>query len=125
MSHFLFLDESGRDHGESPYEVLAGVTVEDRDLWNLVRAIQDSEIKHFGTRYSVGAGELKGKKLLEAESVSPRGPTRPARPRRASAVGDDVFGARRVRRVPGTDGPRSGETRLRRRGPRHLLTLPL
>ena len=64
MAHLLFVDESGQDHRESPYEVLAGVAVEDRDLWNLVRAIQDAETDYFGTRYSAGHGELKSKKLL-------------------------------------------------------------
>ena len=32
MAYFLFVDESGQDHRESPCEVLAGVAVEDRDL---------------------------------------------------------------------------------------------
>ncbi len=64
MAHLLFIDESGQDHRESPYEVLAGVTIEDRDLWNLVRAIQEAEIDYFGTRYSAGHRELKSKKLL-------------------------------------------------------------
>jgi hypothetical protein len=65
MAYFLFVDESGQDHRESPYEVLAGVTVEDRDLWNLVQTIQEIEVRHFGRRYSDGTRELKGKKLLK------------------------------------------------------------
>jgi len=32
MAYFLFVDESGHDQGESPYEVLGGIAVEDRDL---------------------------------------------------------------------------------------------
>jgi len=44
------------------------VAVEDRDLWNLVQAIQDSEVKHFGCRYSLGRDELKGKKLLKRKT---------------------------------------------------------
>jgi hypothetical protein len=35
MSYFLFVDESGCD-GSPPYETLAGVAVEDRDLWNVI-----------------------------------------------------------------------------------------
>ena len=31
MAYFLFIDESGQDHRDSPYEVLAGVAIEDRD----------------------------------------------------------------------------------------------
>ena len=68
MAHLLFIDESGQDHRESPYEVLAGVAVEDRDLWNLVRAIQDAETDHFGTRCSAGSRELKSKKLLSRKT---------------------------------------------------------
>lgn len=64
MAYLLFIDESGQDHRESPYEVLAGLAIEDRDLWNLVRAIQDAEVDYFGTRYSAGSRELKSRKLL-------------------------------------------------------------
>lgn len=64
MAYFLFVDESGHDRRESPCEVLAGVAVEDRDLWNLVCALQDAELRHFGRRYSGGGSELKAKKLL-------------------------------------------------------------
>lgn len=65
MAYFLFVDESGQDQRESPYEVLAGVGVQDQDLWNLVKALQDAEIRHFGIRYSDGNRELKAKKLLK------------------------------------------------------------
>lgn len=64
MSFLLFLDESGHDLRESPYEVLAGVCIEDRDLWNLIRAVQDAETRFFGQRITLGGLELKGKKLL-------------------------------------------------------------
>lgn len=65
MSHFLFVDESGQDQRESPYEVLAGVSVEDRMLWSLVQAIQQDEFAIFGRRYSEGVRELKAKRLLD------------------------------------------------------------
>lgn len=65
MAYFLFIDESGQDRRDSPYEVLAGVAVEDLDLWNLIKAVQETEIKHFGTRYSSGSDELKATKLLK------------------------------------------------------------
>lgn len=68
MAFFLFIDESGQDRVESPYEVLAGVTVEDRDLWNLIQTIQESEVRHFGTRYSLGHRELKAKKLINRKT---------------------------------------------------------
>lgn len=68
MAYFLFVDESGQDHRESPCEVLAGVAVEDRDLWNLVQSLQEAELRHFGTRYSADGRELKAKHLLKTKT---------------------------------------------------------
>ena len=65
MAYFFFIDESGQDHRNSPYEVLAAVAVEDRDLWNLIQAIQEAELRLFGVRYSKGERELKAKKILK------------------------------------------------------------
>lgn len=67
MSYILFIDESGQDRKESPYEVLAGVSIEDRDLWNLITAVQQAEIEAFGRRYSEGPSELKAKKILKSK----------------------------------------------------------
>jgi hypothetical protein len=68
MAYFLFVDESGQDRRDSPYEVLAGVAVEDRDLWNLVQALRSAEIEHFGKRYTAETAELKAKKLLKKKT---------------------------------------------------------
>lgn len=68
MAWFLFLDESGHDRMASPYEVLAGVAIQDRDLWNVITAIHAAELRHFGRRYSQGTNELKGKKLLKSRT---------------------------------------------------------
>lgn len=68
MSFLLFMDESGQDHQDSPYEVLAGVCVEDRDLWNLICEVQDAEIAYFGRRITPGIMELKAKKLLKRKT---------------------------------------------------------
>jgi hypothetical protein len=68
MAYFLFVDESGQDHRESSYEVLAGVAVEDRDLWNLVTALQAAEVRLFGRRYSAEERELKAKRMLKAKT---------------------------------------------------------
>ncbi len=65
MSYMLFVDESGQDLRKSPYEVLAGIAIEDRDLWNLICRVQDAELEFFGRRVSDGLLELKGKKLLK------------------------------------------------------------
>jgi len=39
MAYFLFVDESGYDSGPSPYGVLGGFAIEDRDVWNLIGAM--------------------------------------------------------------------------------------
>ncbi len=65
MAYFLFIDESGQDRRESPYEVLAGVAVRDSYLGRLSEEAHKLEIKHFGRRYSRGRNELKGTKLLK------------------------------------------------------------
>ena len=65
MAYFMFVDESGQDHRDSPYEVLAGVAVHDTTLWDLICAIKRAERACFGTTYARGdERELKAKKLL-------------------------------------------------------------
>lgn len=68
MAWFLFIDESGQDHRESPYEVLAGVAIEDRILWPLIMDLHGAETTRFGRRYSAGPRELKGKKILKTKT---------------------------------------------------------
>jgi hypothetical protein len=60
----LFMDESGTDHKEAPYEVLAGVAIREHDLWNLIQAIRSTERSCFGTLLSTTNVEIKGNKLL-------------------------------------------------------------
>jgi hypothetical protein len=68
LSYLLFVDESGVDQHDSPYEVLAGVAIRDQHLWNLVCRIQEAEIEHFGRRIAAGPLELKGKSLLKRKT---------------------------------------------------------
>jgi len=68
VSRLLFLDESGHDRSGSPYEVLAGVCIEDRDLWNLICEVQSAETTFFGQRISAEEFELKAKKLLKRKT---------------------------------------------------------
>lgn len=68
MSYFLFIDESGHDRRESPYEVLSGVAVQDSVVWPLITELQELEERHFGIRYSVGDKEIKGKKFLKKKA---------------------------------------------------------
>src|SRR5579871_3008653 len=67
MAWFLFIDESGHDRRQAPYEVLAGVAIQDREVWALVNELHAAEIRRFGRRYSKGAAELKGKKILKTK----------------------------------------------------------
>jgi hypothetical protein len=67
MAWFLFIDESGHDRGEAPYEVLAGIAIRDDRLWNLVLDLHAAETRSFGRRYSDGTAELKGKKILKTK----------------------------------------------------------
>ncbi len=66
MSWALFIDESGQDLRESPYEVLAGIAVEDRVLWKLIRDLSDAQERIFGVRlFEAYGSEAKAQKLLK------------------------------------------------------------
>lgn len=66
MSWSLFIDESGQDQRASPYEVLAGIAVEDRKIWPLIRQLADCERHYFGMRLFAAYGrEAKATKLLD------------------------------------------------------------
>lgn len=69
MSWLLFVDESGQDRRFSPYEVLAGIAVEDRQLWPLIRQLTDLQTHHFGlTRFREFQDEAKATKLLKRKT---------------------------------------------------------
>ena len=61
MAYFLFVDESGQNLNSSPSEVIAGVAIEDKNLWNIILEIKNLEIKCFGMRYPK---EIKAKRFL-------------------------------------------------------------
>lgn len=61
----FFIDESGHDRGFAPYEVLAGVAINERDLWNFIQAVRKLELEYFGMVLSSVGIELKGGKLLK------------------------------------------------------------
>ena len=63
-----FIDESGHDHRQSPYEVLAAVAVQERDLWNLIQAVRAAELEHFGVPLAQVGIELKGMKFLKKKT---------------------------------------------------------
>jgi hypothetical protein len=68
LSFLFFLDESGQDHGESPYEVRCAVAVHDSRLWDLVLALKNAELDHFGIPYAGPKRELKAKLLLKRKT---------------------------------------------------------
>lgn len=66
LSWALFIDESGQDRRESPYEVLAGIAIEDRVLWKLIRDLSEAQEKIFGMRlFEAYGSEAKAQKLLK------------------------------------------------------------
>lgn len=69
VAWFLFLDESGQDGRDSPYEVLAGIAIEDRQLWRLIQALKAAQDAHFGLRlFDAYGSEAKGQKLLSRKT---------------------------------------------------------
>jgi hypothetical protein len=65
----LFIDESGHDHKETPYEVLAGVAIRERDLWNLIQTIRNAELEFLGVHMAEVGLEMKGRKLLKRKII--------------------------------------------------------
>jgi len=65
MAWLLFLDESGHDHKQMPYEVRGGVAVQDSQLWPFTRAVQQLEQIAFGCSLHDFRKELKGSTLLD------------------------------------------------------------
>lgn len=67
MSWLLFMDESGHDHRNTPFEVRGGIALHSGKLWSFVQSIQNLELKVFGTELSKFHKELKGSKLLDKD----------------------------------------------------------
>lgn len=65
MAWLLFLDESGHDHRQMPYEVRGGVALQDAQLWPFTRAVQQLERLCFGCSLHEFQKELKGSTLLD------------------------------------------------------------
>jgi hypothetical protein len=67
MSWLLFIDESGHDHKNMPYEVRGGIALRDAKLWPFVQAMQRLELDCFGCHLQQYRKELKGCKLLDKD----------------------------------------------------------
>jgi Protein of unknown function (DUF3800) len=108
MAWLLFIDESGQDRKESPYEVLAGVAIEDEHLWELVKELHDAEVANFGRRYSEGTRELKAKKILKRKTFNRATSDHEVLPNEVPALSKEIL----------DDGESKGT-------PRHLKALSL
>ncbi|MBI5446626.1 MAG: DUF3800 domain-containing protein [Deltaproteobacteria bacterium] len=67
MSYLLFLDESGHDHRNLPYEVRGGVALRARRLWPFVRGMMELEQNAFGDLLHHHRVEIKGHRLLDKD----------------------------------------------------------
>lgn len=67
MSWLLFLDESGHDHKNTPYEVRGGFAIHASKLWSLILGIRSLEQSTFGVYLSEAGTEIKGEKLLRKD----------------------------------------------------------
>ncbi len=61
----FFLDESGHDHQQCPYEVRGGIVLHASKLWGFVQQFASLEETCFGVRLSEFQVEIKGSRLLE------------------------------------------------------------
>jgi len=64
MTWLLFLDESGHDHKNMPYEVYGGVAIHVSRLWGFIQSIRTLEQSLFGSFLRDFGSEIKGSKLL-------------------------------------------------------------
>ena len=63
----LFLDESGHDHKQMPFEVRGGVAIHVSKLWDFVQAWRRLEEDAFGAVLARYGKEAKGEKLLDKD----------------------------------------------------------
>jgi hypothetical protein len=80
MSWLLFLDESGHDHRNMPYEVRGGIAVHASKLWSLILSIRNLEQATFGVYLSEAGTEIKGEKLLRKDRFKWAGQAPPIAP---------------------------------------------
>jgi hypothetical protein len=67
VSYFLFIDESGHDHRNAPYEVRGGIALRIEKLWPFVQSIGHPEQAAFGEALHRYKTELKGHRLLDKD----------------------------------------------------------
>lgn len=67
MTWMLFLDESGHDHKQMPFDVRGGVALPVSKLWDFVQAWRRLEENCFGAALADYGKEAKGSKLLDKD----------------------------------------------------------
>jgi len=67
VSYLLFMDESGHDHRQMPYEARGGVAFHARRLWPFIQAMRSAEEGAFGALLGRYGSEIKGHKLLDRD----------------------------------------------------------
>ncbi len=89
MSYLLFLDESGHDHKNTPYEVRGGIALEAGHVWPFIQAIENAEESAFGDLLHRHGTEIKGEKLLSKKRFvwAAQGPMLDDVARRKGALG--------------------------------------
>jgi hypothetical protein len=100
MAYLLFVSSSGADTPQVPYEVVAGVAIEDRDAWNLSQALVEAEMRFFGRRLDGEAGSPRARRLLKRKvfRLATQLPPLPGEERRSLARTCLETGARAGRR---------------------------
>ncbi len=91
MAYFLFVDESGQDHRESFYEVLAGAAIHDTKLWTLICQIREAEQRCFGLRYGRPDHEIKAKNILTRKTFRLAGQAPPIPPAERAELARDLL----------------------------------
>ena len=107
MSWLLFMDESGHDHKQMPYEVRGGIALQDRRVWPFIRAVASLEENCFGVRLADFKKEFKGAKLLDKDRTAPG--EKPAHEKR------EAISLPAATRAPGRAEPPSEVSPLRRK----------
>jgi len=65
VSYLFFIDESGNDRKQMPYEIHGGILVPMSRAWSLIRAIKDAELRLFGVELAALDIEIKWERLLQ------------------------------------------------------------
>jgi len=87
MTYLFFLDDSGHDHNDLPYEVRGGVVVPEARLGALTQQMQALEMHAFGVRLRHHRSAIGGSTLLHKDPIRWATQTSPANPG-GGAMGD-------------------------------------